>query len=128
MNRRDALKTMGAGFGTVGLASMRHAEAVGPMAPKAPHFTPKAKRVIYLFLNGGMSHIDTFDNKPELTKNDGKAPPGGKVFIDRASGNMMASPFKFQKYGQSGIEVSEIFPNVGASIDDFCLIRSMYTD
>jgi hypothetical protein len=128
MNRRDVLRMMGAGFGTVGLASMLRAEDAGPMAPKAPHFAPKAKRVIYLFLNGGMSHIDTFDPKPELTKRDGQAPPGGKVYIDRASGNMMASPFKFQKYGQSGLEVSEIFPKIGASIDDFCVVRSMYTD
>ena len=127
MNRREALKTMGAGFGTVGLASMLQAQT-NPMAPKTPHFAPKAKQVIYLFLNGGMSHIDTFDYKPELIKHDGKTAPGGKVFIDRASGNIMASPFKFQKYGQSGIEVSEIFPKIASKIDDFCLIKSMYTD
>lgn len=128
INRREALKIMGAGFGAVGLASALHSEAKGPLAPKAPHFAPKAKHVIYLFLNGGMSHIDTFDYKPELAKRDGQTMPGGKVFIDRASGNIMASPFKFQKYGKSGLEVSEIFPKVGAMIDDFCVIRSMYTD
>jgi hypothetical protein len=129
MNRREALRQMGAGFGTVGLASMMQAAEVnGPLAPKAPHFAPKAKHVIYLFLNGGMSHIDTFDYKPELQKRDGQAPPGGKTFIDRASGNIMASPFSFKKYGQSGREVSELFPKVGEMIDEFCMIRSMYTD
>ena len=67
MNRRDALRAMGAGFGTLGLINVLHAEAAtGPLAPKAPHFPPKAKRVIFLFLNGGMSHIDTFDPKPML--------------------------------------------------------------
>ena len=77
MNRREALRQMGAGFGTVGLASMMQAaEVIGPLAPKAPHFAPKAKHVIYLFLNGGMSHIDTFDHKPELQKRDGQALSG----------------------------------------------------
>jgi hypothetical protein len=128
MTRREALQIIGAGLGTVGLASMLRAEQGGPLAPKAPQFTPKAKQVIYLFLNGGMSHIDTFDPKPELTKRDGQPPPGGKTFIDRASGNIMASPFKFHKCGQNGLEVSEIFPKVGEIIDDFCVIRSMYTD
>lgn len=128
MNRRDALRALGAGFGAVGLAGMSQAAERGPLEPKAPHFAPKAKHVIYLLLNGGMSHIDTFDPKPALTKHHGEPPPGGKLFIDRASGNLMASPFGFQKYGQSGVEVSEIFPKLGATIDDFCVIRSMYND
>ncbi len=128
MNRREALQMMGAGFGTVGLASMLQGEERGPLAPKSPHFAPKAKNVIYLLLNGGMSHIDTFDPKPELSKRDGQPMPGEKIYIDRASGNLMASPFKFQRYGQSGAEVSEIFPKIGQTIDDFCVIRSMYTD
>ena len=129
MNRRDALRAMGAGFGTLGLINVLHAEAApGPLAPKAPHFPPKAKRVIFLFLNGGMSHIDTFDPKPMLTKHDGEPMPGPKIQTDRASGNLMRSPFEFRKYGQSGTEVSEIFPRVASLIDDICVIRSMYSD
>src|SRR5579872_1336890 len=129
MNRRDALRFMGCGFGTLGLANLLCAESErGPLAPKAPHFPPKAKRVIFLFLNGGMSHVDTFDPKPMLTKYDGQPMPGPKIQTDRASGNLMRSPFEFRKCGQSGIEVSEIFPRVGSHIDDICVIRSMYSD
>src|SRR5947209_985647 len=119
MNRRDALKKMGAGFGALALADVLSASTTGPsLAVKAPHFAPKAKRVIFLFLNGGMSHIDTFDPKPMLTKHDGEPMPGPKIKTDRASGNLMRSPFQFRKCGQSGVEVSEIFPRVGAHIDD----------
>ena len=96
MNRRDALRTIGAGFGTLGLIDVLQASA-GPLAPKAPHFPAKAKRVIFLFLNGGMSHIDTFDPKPMLIKHDGQPLPGPKIQTDRASGNLMRSPFTFQK-------------------------------
>jgi Protein of unknown function (DUF1501) len=129
MTRRDALKLVGSGFGTVGLAGMLHAEAgADPLAPKAPHFPGKAKNVIFLFLNGGISQVDTFDPKPMLTKHDGEPMPGPKIKTDRASGNLMRSPFQFKKCGQSGLEVSEIFPKVGALIDDFCVIRSTYTD
>ncbi len=129
MNRRDALRMLGGGFGTLGLIDRLHAEAVaGPLDPKAPHFAPKAKRVIFLFLNGGMSHIDTFDPKPMLIKHDGEPMPGPKIETDRASGNLMRSPFEFRKYGQSGTEVSEIFPRVASLIDDICVIRSMYSD
>jgi hypothetical protein len=128
MNRREALQMMGAGFGTVGLASVLNGDSRGPLAPRIPHFAPKAKHVIYLLLNGGVSHIDTFDPKIELAKRDGQPMPQGKIYIDRASGNIMASPFQFKKYGQSGVDVSEIFPKVGGIIDDFCVIRSMYTD
>ena len=110
MNRRDALQMMGCGFGAVGLAGTAMAE---------PHFAPKAKRVIFLFLNGGLSQVDTFDPKPQLTKQHGKPMPGEKVKTDSATGNLMASPFEFRKCGQSGIEVSEIFPRVGERIDDF---------
>ncbi len=126
MNRREALLRMGAGFGTLGLIRQLQAEArQGPMAVKAPHFTPKAKRVIFLFLNGGMSHVDTFDPKPMLDKHHGEPMPGPKIQTDRASGNLMRSPFAFRQCGQSGIEVSEIFPKVGALIDNICVIRSM---
>src|SRR6266481_4048805 len=103
MTRREALERIGAGFGMVGLANALHGEA-----GKQPHFAPKAKRVIFLFLNGGMSQVDTFDPKPMLIKHDGEPMPGPKIKTDRASGALMRSPFEFKKCGQSGIEVSEI--------------------
>ncbi len=99
-----------------------------PLAPKAPHFPAKAKRVIYLFLNGGPSQVDTFDPKPMLTEYNGKPMPSGNLQTERKTGNLLKSPFTFKKYGQSGIEVSEIFPKLGECADDLCVIRSMYTD
>ncbi len=124
MTRRDLLKTMGAGFGTVGLANTL---AAAPIS-QAPHFAPRAKNVIFLYLNGGLSQVDTFDPKPELQRRDGEPMPGPKIKTDRAAGSLMKSPFAFRKCGQSGIEVSEIFQKVGDSIDDFCVVRSCYSD
>ena len=128
MNRREALNTISGGLGLLGLSGTLQGATTGPLAPKSAHFTPKAKRVIFLFLNGGMSQVDTFDPKPELIKHDGEPMPGPKIKTDRASGNLMRSPFTFKKYGQSGIEVSEIFPRLATKIDDLCVIRSMYSD
>ena len=129
MNRRELLRTIGSGFGTLGLVNMLQASEPGnPMSPKAPHFTPRAKRVIFLFLNGGLSQVDTFDPKPELRKRDGQELPGPKIQTDRAAGHLMGSPWGFKKYGHSGIEVSDIFPKVGACIDDFTIIRSTFAD
>ena len=98
-----------------------------PMFPKPPHFAPRAKAVIHLFMNGGPSHIDTFDPKPELTKLHGKSLPSN-LRTERETGTAYQSPFQFQKYGQSGIEVSELFSHVGESIDDICVIRSMHAN
>ena len=123
ITRRKAVQMMGAGFGLVGLADgLRAASGQGT------HFAPKAKQVIFLYLNGGLSHLDSFDPKPELIKHDGEPMPGPKIKTDRASGGLMKSPFEFRKYGQSGIEVSDIFPNIGESIDDFLVVRSMYSE
>jgi hypothetical protein len=117
MERRDFLSTIGAGFGMYGLAGVL--EAANPLAVRPPHFAPKAKRIIYLFLNGGPSQVDTFDPKPM---------PTGNLKTERKTGNLMRSPFEFRRCGKSGIEVSEIFPKLGNVIDEFCVIRSMYTD
>jgi hypothetical protein len=125
--RREAMLRMASGFGMLGLSSMLSAEA-NPFAPKPTHFPAKAKRIIYLVMNGGMSHVDTFDPKPMLTKYNGHPMPGGSPKTERSTGNLFASPFAFRKCGQSGIEVSEIFPRVGSLIDDFCVIRSMWTE
>ncbi|HEY4261748.1 MAG TPA: DUF1501 domain-containing protein, partial [Schlesneria sp.] len=130
LSRRDMLRRTGTGFGMLGLGSLLAAEqkanaagvavaeANNPLAPRAPHFEPKAKHVIFLFMNGGPSHVDTFDYKPELKTQEGKSGPGGKF---------MPSPFKFDKYGQSGIEISELYPHLSKSADDLCVIRSMHT-
>src|SRR5216683_2119481 len=128
MYRRDILRLMGNGFGMLALADILRAAGQGPLTVKPPHFPARAKRVIFLFMNGGWSQVDTFDPKPALDKHHGEAMPGPKIKTDRASGNLMRSPFTFRRCGQSGLEVSEIFPEVGKRIDDFCVIRSCYSD
>ena len=127
LSRREALTKMATGAGLLGLAATCMA-ARDPFAPKAPHFAPKAKRLIYLVLNGGLSQVDSFDPKPMLDKYNGHPMPGGAPVTESSVGNLMRSPFSFKKYGQSGIEVSEIFPQIGSVIDDFCVIRSMHTN
>jgi hypothetical protein len=120
---------MGAGFGVVGLAGVLGAEmSRSPLEVKSPHFAAKAKRVIFLFLNGGPSQVDTFDPKPTLAKYSHQPMPAGNLRTERKTGNLLPSPFSFRPCGKSGIEVSEIFPEFGACIDDICVIRSMYTD
>ncbi len=112
---------MASGFGSVGLASVLASD-------NAPHFAPKAKRIIYLVLNGGLSQIDSFDPKPMVDKYDGQAMPGELPKTESSLGHLMRSPFSFARYGQSGIPVSEIFPRIAARIDDICVIRSMHTE
>ncbi len=112
---------------TLGQTPQAHA-ATNPLAPKAPHFAPRAKRVIHLFANGGPSHVDTFDPKPALHKYAGQELPGGNLPTERKTGAAFPSPYKFRKYGQSGIEVSEIFPHLAQCVDDLAVIRSMHAD
>ncbi|MBW3623515.1 MAG: DUF1501 domain-containing protein, partial [Armatimonadetes bacterium] len=101
----------------------------GPLAPKAPHFAPKAKRIIFLFMHGGPSQVDTFDPKPLLTRDHGKPLPFARPRVTFAeTGNLLKSPWEFKKYGQSGIEVSDLFPHVGGCVDDLCIIRSLHGD
>ena len=123
LSRRDTLRILGAGFGTVGLA-----DGLMSASGNTPHFAPRARRVIFLYLNGGLSHVDTFDPKPALAKFDGQPMPGPKVKTDRASGGLMKSPFEFRPYGESGVEVSDIFPRVGSCIDDILVVRSMWSE
>jgi hypothetical protein len=132
--RREMLTQCSVGFGMLalaGLLSEEEARAVGvyknPLAPKSPMFPAKAKRVIYLFMHGGPSQVDTFDPKPLLTRDNGKPLPFAKPRVQFAqTGNLLASPWAFKKYGQSGIEVSDLFPNVATMVDDLCVVRSMY--
>jgi len=135
--RREMLSRCGMGMGMVGLLStlrnggcLEAAEvtaAVNPLAPRTPPLTPKAKRVLHLFMNGGASHVDTFDPKPSLAKFAGKPIPI-TLKTERRTGAAFPSPFAFRRCGQSGIEISEIFPNVGECVDDLCIVRSMHTD
>jgi Protein of unknown function (DUF1501) len=141
LTRRELLGRMGNGFAAVGLMSLLGESALGatpfqaggqvgpynPMAAKKPPLRAKAKRVIFLFMNGGPSQVDTFDPKPMLTKYHGQVIPLN-LPTERKTGAALGSPYTFKKYGQSGIEVSEIFPNVAKHVDDMCIIRSMQAD
>ena len=138
LTRRDFLQRCGLGFGMLGLANLlgpqglmaaeAQTSAESPLAPKAPQFPAKAKRVIHIFANGGPSHVDTFDPKPALGRLHGKPLPMDNLKTERRTGAAFQSPFEFKKYGQSGIEVSELFPNVAEHIDDIAVIRSMHAD
>lgn len=126
ISRRRALQAMGGGFGWMAL--QRELQAASPLAPRAPHFPAKAKRVVFLFLNGGLSHVDSFDPKPTLARFNGKPSPIGNPKTERKTGNLMGSPFAFTRRGKSGLDVSELFPRLGAHADELCVIRSMHTD
>jgi hypothetical protein len=140
LTRRQALKRFANGFGLLSLAALFAEEGraaahttpeagFNPLAIKPPHFEPKAKRVIFLFMSGGPSHVDTFDPKPRLQRDGGKPLPFEMPKLVRTkTGNLLPSPFKFQKHGQSGIEVSELLPHIGSCIDDICVIRSVVAD
>ncbi len=135
LTRREFLGRAGMGFGLLGLAATLGptpaapaAGYVNPMLPKPPHFPTRAKHVIHLFMNGGPSHVDTFDPKPALARYAGKPLPTGPLPTERRTGAAFASPFKFKPYGQSGIEVSELFSHTAESIDDIAVIRSMRAD
>ncbi len=132
--RRDLLVGAGRGFGALALSSMLEAAATNPLAPKAPHFAPRAKAVIHLFMHGGVSHVDTFDPKPELAKHSGETisaemAKGLKTNrIDFSKAPMRGSPWKFSKFGQSGMEISELYPGIASKADEITLIRSCFGD
>ena len=125
VSRRLMLQQCGVGFGSLALASMAAGETSSDSA--APHFAPKAKRVIFLFMKGGPSHVDTFDYKPRLQKDDRKPYPFSKPRVQFAkTGGLLASPWKFKQYGQCGAAVSELFPHVARCVDDLCIINSLH--
>jgi hypothetical protein len=135
-SRRNALKTAGCGFAYLALAGLnaqRAAAAANPLAPKATHLKPRAKRVIFLFMAGGVSHVDSYDHKPLLDKEDGKL----MEFADArsiaktgkgATQRVMKSLWKFDQHGQSGRWASELFPHMAKHVDDYCVVRSMHTE
>ncbi|MFN3653030.1 MAG: DUF1501 domain-containing protein [Armatimonadota bacterium] len=138
MTRREWLQRMGGGFGALALAGILAEEAAAappirsadPLAPRAPHFPARAKRVIFLFMTGGVSHVESFDPKPKLAADHGKT-----VTIDNWQGrpgnyrfHLKRPHFAFQRGGKSGIDVSDLFPHVRGVVDDLCVLRSMQTD
>jgi hypothetical protein len=132
MTRRQALKTTGAGFGFLALASLLGLDAArasasgvrraapGPLAPREPHFPARAKRIIFLFMEGAVSQMDTWEYKPQLQRDDGREGPGG--------GTLTASKFRFRRHGQTGTWVSELLPNIARHVDKFCFLRGLHTD
>jgi hypothetical protein len=134
-SRRQMLRDCAVGFGAVALASLLADElpaaptstSTDPLAAKPPHFAPRAKRVIFLFMKGGPSHVDTFEHKPLLARDDGKPLPFDKPRVQfAATGMLLKSPWKFRKYGQCGHEVSELFPHVAQCVDDICFLHSVH--
>jgi hypothetical protein len=133
---------MGTGLGFLGLAGVlgdarllassefgnQKSEIANPLSPRPPQFPARAKRIIHIYLNGGPSQVDTFDPKPALAKYAGKLLPGGNLTTERPLGAALPSPFSFKPYGQSGIEVSEIFAKTAQHVDDLCFIRSMHAN
>jgi len=140
LSRREMLRTAGTGFGLLALADMLAAQepkaapetanrAAHPYAVRVPHHAAKAKRIIFLYMPGGPSHVDLFDPKPRLARDNGKPLPFDKPKLERTkTGNLLASPWKFTKQGKSGVEVSELLPGISSHIDDICVVRSMYAD
>jgi uncharacterized protein DUF1501 len=136
ITRREALCKMGAGFGMLSLASLLgdtlaradEPASKGSWMIQDPNFKPKAKHVIFLFMNGGLSQVDSFDHKPVLEKYNGQPMPGGDLQHERKTGALMQSPFAFKRYGKSGKEVSELFPYLGECVDDMCFVHSVHTE
>lgn len=130
--RRQMLQTAGTGFGTLGLAGtlqaagMLKSDRVSSEKTLGLHFAPKAKRVIFLFMNGAPSHVDTFDPKPSLAKHEGQKPT--EKLERTAKAGYMSSPFRFRAHGESGVVMSELFPQLSRCADDLCVVRSMHTD
>lgn len=137
LNRRQLLKSCGAGFGSLALTDLLartsaaesavKSAAKSPLAARSPHFPARAKRVIFLFMHGGPSHVDTFDYKPELAKQDGKPLPFDKPRVQFAqTGNLLKSPWDFKQYGECGAWVSDLFPHVGKCVDDITFVKSIH--
>lgn len=133
LSRREWLQRSACGFGSIALAGLLSGDTLAaegssrdPLAPRPSHHRATAKRVAFLFMHGGVSHVDSFDHKPKLTEHSGRPLPFAKPKFEFApTGNLLASPWKFRHYGQSGVEVSDLFPQIGSMIDDICVIRSM---
>ena len=140
ITRRWFFKDCGVGLGSAALYSLLNGEqargataSANALAATTSHFAPKAKRVIYLFMAGAPSHLELFDNKPELAKWDGKLPPadllkGYRAAFINPNSKLLGPKFKFAKHGQSGAELSELLPHLATVADDIAIVKSMATD
>ncbi|MCA9083370.1 MAG: DUF1501 domain-containing protein [Planctomycetaceae bacterium] len=128
-NRRELLQRLGGGLGMLGAASVLGADsAVTSSNFGTTHFPARAKRVIHLFMNGGPFQADLFDPKPALIKYAGQKPAGADLLTERPTGGLLPSPFRFRSHGQSGVQVSELLPQLSQHIDDICVLRSVHAD
>ncbi len=123
INRREALSRIGAGLGTLGLLGSLEAAS-----NRTPHFAPRAKRVIHLFMNGGPFGPDFLDPKPALKTFEGQRPDGTNLRTERPTGGLMNAPYQFKQHGQSGLPISELLPHTAKHADDLCVLKSVYTD
>ena len=133
LTRREMLRRTSLGFGSLALSALLSEKAFGAANPagpsRAPHFKPRAKHIIFCYMSGGVSHLDSFDPKPELKKRHGQPMPVPvKPTMFNDNGNIMASPWEFRPRGQSGIEMTDLFPNIAEMADDLAVIRSMTTN
>jgi uncharacterized protein (DUF1501 family) len=124
--RRAFLRELGGSVGLLGLASYLGAAAPTPATPGRPHFKPRARRVIFLFMAGGPSHLDTFDPKPELAKHAGQRPGSADLRTERITGGILPSPFRFRPGGKSGLPVSDLLPNIRECADELCVLRAVH--
>jgi hypothetical protein len=130
LTRREVLCTLGGGFGGLALASLLKADEPRShnLQSRSPHFVPKARAVIQLFMHGGPSHVDLLDPKPMLDRYDGQAPPAEVADDERLTGNLLKSAFRFRKHGQSGLEFSDAFQHIPRHADKIAVVRSMFTE
>ena len=127
-NRRDFFARCGMGFGTLALANLCAGEEAASVASSRTHFPGRAEHVIHIFLNGGMSQVDTLDPKPELTKRAGQMLPFENLQTERKTGVALPSPFTFEQHGESGIPISDLFPHLAKCADELVVVRSMFAE
>jgi hypothetical protein len=126
-SRRQALRNTAVGFGGLAFSAMCHSAAAADAGRSPFHFAPRARRVIFMFMKGGPSQVDTFDYKPKLQQDDGKPLPFSKPRVQFApTGNLLASPWRFRPRGESGVPISDLFPNVAECVDDICFLNSVH--
>src|SRR5439155_17375817 len=126
--RRQIIQAIGGGLGSLGLASLLTPDSSAAEVLRTPHFKPRAKRIIQLFMNGGPFGPDLFDPKPAINQYAGQRPEAVQLRTENQTGGLMPVPFSFRKCGQSAVEVSELLPKLAGCIDDICVLRSLHTD
>src|SRR5581483_7780354 len=126
--RRQMIQALGGGLGLLGLAGVLTPDAEAGPVLAGPHFKPRARRIIQLFMNGGPFQGDLFDPKPALNKYAGQRPEAVQLRTENQTGGLMPVPFAYRKHGQSGLEISELLPQLARCADDLCVLRSLHTD